>query len=399
MRYIIRVLSEVFWLLVAVAVVAGGWYGFQTLGANREVVEAQPVSVSVPLVQTESVRLLDGPIPISGAGFLRAERSLGIASEAGGRIVELHPAIEDRGYFNEGDVLFRLDDRQARASIAQIEANIESAEVQRGLLVTQVERGRTLRERGIIPQDQLDQLETSLLEIEASLRSQRANLDAQIIALENTVVKAPFNGRVLEKQTDLGAVIAQGTPVANIYSAVDMEVEVSLRNDEASLIPGLFTSPQSVAYITTEFAGRTYEWAARISHVDRQIDEQTRTIDVVLRLTDPEMGSAVDGDAPPIPALINAYVQTRIEVAGGDPTYMAASQAIRAGDTVWLATEGKLSSIPVEVKYRDSGTVYFTTAGLSPGNQIITSQLPAATDGMAVAVAEQSAMAKSNESN
>ncbi len=399
MRPLLRILSEALWLFVAIAVVAGGWYGFQLLGANREVVEAQPVTASVPLVQAENVRLLDGPIPIAGTGFLRAQKALDIAPEAGGRIVELHPAIDNRGNFAQGDVLFRLDDRQARASLAQIEANIESAEVQRKLIVTQLERSRTLRQRGIISQDQLDQVETSLLDIEASLRSQRANLDAQRVALDNTVVTAPFDGSVLEKHADLGAVIAQGAPVAQIYSAANMEVEVSLRNDEAALIPALFASPQAEAFVETDFAGHTYRWAARIGHVDRQVDTQTRTIDVVLSLLEPENGMPTTGSLPPLPALVNAYVHTVIEANVSEEVFIAQSQSVRAEDTIWIASDGKLISVDVDVKYRDGATVFFTAPELATDAKIITSQLASATDGMNIELAEQSAMATQGGNN
>ncbi|MEN0000792.1 MAG: HlyD family efflux transporter periplasmic adaptor subunit, partial [Pseudomonadota bacterium] len=210
---------------------------------------------------------------------------------------------------------------------------------------------------------------------------------------------APFDGRVLEKRADLGAVIAQGAPVAQIYSAADMEVEVSLRNDEAALIPDLFSNPQALAFVETDFAGVSYRWTAEIARVDRQIDAQTRTIDVVLRLADPENGQPIDGAGPPVPALVNAYVRTRIEASSTENLFIAQSEAVRAGDTIWIVDGTRLQSVDVNVLYRNGATVYFTAPDLAADARIITSQLATATDGMEIELAEQSAMVTTSESN
>ncbi|WP_299870553.1 efflux RND transporter periplasmic adaptor subunit [uncultured Hoeflea sp.] len=309
-----------------------------------------------------------------------------MAAQTGGRIVELHPAIDQRANFSRGDVLFRLDDRQAQASLAQLTANRESAVAQRGLVATQLERTRALRERGIVAQDQLDQLQTQMQEVEASVRSIAASVRAAEESLVDTVVTAPFDGRVQEKLAELGSVIGQGAPVARIYSSGEIEVEVSLREDEASLIPGLFTDPQASGVVEASFSDRRYRWEADIARVERQINDQTRTIDVTLALRNPDNGQPVGHVGEPIPALINTYATVELAAPQRQTTFVVPASSVRGGNRVWLVRDGALQIVDVDVVHREGPETYVIADGVVQGMMLITSQLASAIDGMPVDV-------------
>lgn len=386
-----RIAGEVFWLVVAVAIVAGGWMGFQALGNNSQVVQANPIEASVPAVQTAAIDVVEGGIPIQANGFIRAAKSLDIAAQTGGRIVELHPAIEQRSTFSQGDVLFRLDDRQARASLAQLTANLESAQAQRRLVTTRLDRTRSLHERDIVSQDQLDQLQSQMQEIDASVRSLEASVLAASESLADTIVTAPFDGRVQDKLAQLGAVIGQGTPVARIYSSGDIEVEVSLREDEASLIPGLFTDAQASGIVDAIFAQKRYRWQADIARVERQIDSHTRTIDVTLTLRNPENGQPVGHSSEAIPALVNGYATVELAAVQGETIFAVPTSSVRGENQIWLVEDGTLRIAEIEVVHRRGSQAYVSADGLSPDSVLITSQLASATDGMAVDVSTNTA--------
>ncbi|MEM1288148.1 MAG: efflux RND transporter periplasmic adaptor subunit [Pseudomonadota bacterium] len=387
MAFVWRAIKEVFWLAVAVAIIAGGFVGFQYLGANRTVVEAAPVERTIPSVETTRLARVERGVPIDASGFIAASRLLDIAAQTGGRITELHPAIDERGTFSEGDVLFRLDDRNAKASIAQITASIESTVAQLDLVTTQLERAQTLRDRGIIPQDQLDQSTTREQELQANLRNLEAGLEAAEIALANTVVTAPFDGRVLAKQAELGAVIAQGAPVAQIYSDSELEVTVNIREAEAALIADLFGDPKATAFIEKSFAGGVYRWDASIIRVERQIDPTTRTLAVTLGLEEPSDGKPIEGPGSAvIPALINAYVTVGIEAQPEVAVFALDGNAVRNDREVWIVKDDALHRQPVRLLHRAGGVAYLTAEGLDPDADIIASALSAPTDGMDVSV-------------
>ena len=122
-------LRELFWIVIAGAVIFGGIAGFKYLGENREVVKVEPVSRPITLVKTIDLNPINAPLPIRGEGFVQPFRIASLASQVGGQVVKLHPAITERGIFKIGDVLVRLDDSAERASLTQTIANIEATPV------------------------------------------------------------------------------------------------------------------------------------------------------------------------------------------------------------------------------------------------------------------------------
>ena len=385
MKMVLRIFGELVWLVVAIAIIGGGWFGYQYLGANKTVVEAKPIERPVPVVRVANAQPLETGIPISANGFITAARSLDIAAQASGRLTYVHPAIDERGTFKEGDVLFRLDDRQAKASVAQIAANIESARAQRRLTVIQLERAKDLRSKQVIAQDRLDQLETQMQEVDANLASLTANLQSAEVSLSNTVVTAPFDGRVLEKRAEIGAVLAQGAPVAQIYASDSFEVEIAIREDEAVLIADLFSNPSGKAYVESRFAGQTFRWDAVIARAERRIDAQTRTIDLTLALLDPDNGRSISGETAN-PALINAFVSTTILARPLDEVFVVQTAALRANNSIWIAQGEVLEIMPVRVLYQDEGIAYIAADTLTTDTPIISSPLAVATNGMAILV-------------
>ena len=151
-------LRELFWVVIAGAVIFGGIAGFRYLGENREVVEVEPVSRPITLVKTLDLNPINAPLPIRGEGFVQPFRLASLASQVGGQIIKLHPAITERGVFKMGDILVRLDDSAERASLTQTIANIEGTQARLDLNALLLERAEALRASGITSQASLDQL-------------------------------------------------------------------------------------------------------------------------------------------------------------------------------------------------------------------------------------------------
>lgn len=375
-----------FWLLVAVALVGAGLFGFRYLGEIKPEVVAQPVERPVVLVDTALPELFADPVPLRGEGFIQPFREVALATEASGRIVDIHPALVQRGRFTQGDVLIRLDDASATAALAQTDANIASTEARLDLVETQLARAQTLQSRGVIAQDQLDQLETQKTELNASLTALRAGRRSAEIALDRTEIRAPFDGAVLTSVAELGAVASPGQSLATLYSVDQLEVTVPVRQSEAALIPGLFDGAGGAANVEADFAGRTYQWDATIARVDNALDTRTRTLNVTLRLED-KPGTQVSGGAAASgapPALINAFARVIIDGLKDDSLYAIPSTAYRDGDTLWLYVDGELVVTEAERIHVDGERSFVRIADLPGGAEIVTSSLDTAFAGMKV---------------
>ncbi len=387
-----RLAGDAAWLLVAVAIVAGGVGGFQLLQALRDPVQAAPLDRVVPWVDAVQLVPHDGPVPIRGEGFVRPFRQIDLAAEISGRIVELHPAIESRGHFSRGDVLVRLDGREAFAELARAEGNMDTTQAKLDLNATQLARTETLLARGVVTEERLDQLVAEQAELQATLASLRAAREVAQIRLANTAILAPFDGAVLTQVADLGDVVSPGQALATIFTDTRLEVAVPVTEAEAALIPGLFDDGAAPAEVRARFADTEISWEAFVSRVEPALDMQTRTMTVTVSLADVDGGrmigpsTALASGTPP--ALVNAFVDVSIEGDRQPGLYAVPSASIREGDALWLAEEGVLRIVPGTVVHVDGDVSYVRLTGDPADARLVTSTLDAPVEGSPVRVAD-----------
>ncbi|MGV8952575.1 MAG: efflux RND transporter periplasmic adaptor subunit [Cypionkella sp.] len=388
LRIAFRALREIVWVVIAAAVIYGAFQGFQLLGDNRPIALAAPVERPVALVETAELSLNASPLPVRGEGFIRPYRSVALSAIAGGRVMELHPALIDRqGQFAAGDVLVRLDDRAERTSLDQITANITATQARLDLNQTQLERTQSLRDSGSASQGALDQLLSQNAELAATLEGFEAALVLGQIALDTKTVYAPFDGAVLTKLAEVGSVVGAGQSIAEIYTSGQLDVDIAVREADAALIPGLFQDAAAPAEVTISFAGRDISWDARVARFAPALDPQTRTLTVTVEIIDVNGGRADDRAAlasGASPALINAFAQ--VVVTGENPaqTYQIPSTALRNGNAVWVLDAGELAILPASLVHVDRDTSFVRIDAVPDGARLILTALSSPVAGMAL---------------
>ena len=383
-------LRELFWIVIAGVVIFGGIAGFKYLGENREVVEVKSVSRPITLVKTIDLNPINAPLPIRGEGFVQPFRIASLASQVGGQVVKLHPAITERGIFKMGDVLVRLDDSAERAILTQTIANIEGTQARLDLNALLLERTEALRASGTTSQASLDQVRSQKAELAASLNSLQASKKSAEVALNRKVVKAPFNGSVLSKSVEIGTVVNGGQSIAEIFTQDRMEINVPVREADAALIPGLFSGAAPIATVSIKFAGKTFLWAANVSRVAPNLDVRTRTLAVTVELNDiaaigTQRDETLASGAPP--AMINSFAKVVIQGIHPDDTFPIPSTALHAGKYLWLfapsdTNGGILRILETELIHVDGETSYVTIQTLPAKSRLITTALLTAQEGM-----------------
>ncbi|MEO0391301.1 MAG: efflux RND transporter periplasmic adaptor subunit [Pseudomonadota bacterium] len=382
-RFVGTALRELFWVAVAVAIIGGGYFGFTYLEDNQQVVEAEPVPRPDTLVETAPFTPHTDALPIRGDGFVEPFRTVAVSAPTGGRIVSLHPAITNRGSFAQGDILVEIDASAERAQIAQSRAAIAATEARLDLITTQLERAQSLRSSNTVAQSTVDDLVGQRNEIAANLEGQRAQLQSSEIALENKIVRAPFDGSVQTKVAEIGNVIAGGSPIAQIYTDDRMEVSIAIRETDAALIPGLFTNNPAPATVSIDFAGATKQWRGQVVRLDPALDPETRTLTATVALQD-RLDSETEFAAGAPPALINAFARVVIDGIQPESTYAIPSTALRAGSTLWVLRDEKLVFHPATRVHVDRETTYVRVTDLQEGDRLVLTTLAAPQEGEAL---------------
>jgi len=160
---------------------------------------------------------------VTANGYVVARTQASVSSKITGRLEFL--GVDEGDEVEAGQVIARLEAEDYAAALTQREADLATAraglaesEVERDQLVRDVARAKDLLARGLISDQETEQVEARLRSAEARVERFRATVAAAEAAvgvaranLENTRIRAPFSGTILRKDAEVGEVVA---PVA-----------------------------------------------------------------------------------------------------------------------------------------------------------------------------------------
>ena len=389
--------------LLAVGIVAGAVLLAVFLISLAPEPEQRELPSPLPFVTTAPVIAGSGSIPVLGAGTVRPSAEIDIAPQVGGRVVWVDPALRSGGRVEAGQTIFRIEEadyvnrlREAEAAVAARRVAMLEAEEEAAIARDEFERFAE-RQGG----SGLDAEATPLALREPQLAAARAALErdeARVadanLALSRTRVSAPFNGFVREESVDVGQFVNPGQSLGRLFAADEVEVVVPLADASATLIPGLWAlaagnGEQSVAArVIAQYGPTRYAWDGYVDRADASVDDETRTIDVIVRVSEPFSAGAPLGaaDAPNggPPLLVGKFVDVEIEGLAPERYFRIRRAALQPGDEVWtVSAGGAVTIVPVRALQRGDDEV-FVTGDLEEGQAVITGGIQFATDGLRV---------------
>jgi HlyD family secretion protein len=354
-------------IALVIAVVAGAvWY----------FTRAEPVAVVVAPVTAGRV---ETTVANTRAGSVAACRRSKLAPPLGGRIDKLTVREGDR--VKKGQLLIELwnDDLVARERVAAEQLQTARARQREAcaladIAVRAAARSRQLRAQGFVSEDAVDRAVseaeakqagcasagTQVQEAEARIRASKADT-------ARTVVRAPFDGIVAEVNGEVGEFLTPSPPGIPTLPAIDLIDDsclyVSAPIDEVDAaqlevgMPGRITLD---AYRGKHFTGKV----RRIAPYVLALEKQARTVEVEVEFDDP-------GDARHL--LVGYSADIEVVVAGRDDVLRVPTTAIQPGSRVLvLGAGGVLEERTVETGL--SNWEYTEVrAGLSRGEQVVTS--------------------------
>jgi RND family efflux transporter MFP subunit len=379
-------------LLVAI-IAAAAWIWLRPSAIAVHVAAAQALSLGTP---PGTVSILDA------SGYVVARREAAVASKITGKMVELN--IEEGDRVKAGQVIARLDDTNIRASLNAARAQFEFAKA--GLNETQVnlanaqrdyQRQQSLIKDHYVSQSALDNSRTTMDALTAQLATQRSNIEVaqrnvEVAErnLDDTIVRAPFDGVVIAKSAQMGEIVSPlsaggGFTRTGIGTIVDMDsLEVEVDVNEAYI--NRVQSKQPVDSVLNAYP----DWRIP-SHVIAIIPTADRSkatvrVRIALEVKDPrivpDMGVRV------------SFLEDRKPEASNEPPargVLVPARALRKeGDenVVFVLNDQKAQRRTVRLggAVGDSREV---TAGVSAGETVIVDAPAALKDRTAVTVAKQ----------
>jgi membrane fusion protein (multidrug efflux system) len=192
---------------------------------------------------------------VEAVGTVKANEAVDITAVAAGLVTRI--AFRDGGFVRPGDTIVELDPTQARAAL-------EEAEAARAQSRSDFERGTKLQTTHSLSESQLQQLASNL-------RRDEARADAAAGRLADTVIRAPFAGRLGLRRVSLGSLVSPGSMITTLDDTRSVKVDFAVPE---SAFPALRVD-LAVSGTTVAYPGRVFKGA--VASIDTRVDPVNRS--------------------------------------------------------------------------------------------------------------------------
>jgi membrane fusion protein (multidrug efflux system) len=278
-------------------------------------------------------------LEIEAIGNAVANESTEITSKTVNTVTAIH--FNEGQLVKKGTVLVEFDSIQARADLSAAEAALAESSAQ-------LKRSRELFSTHALSQSQLDTLV-------ATNKSNEAKVIAARAKVEDTIIRAPFTGRIGFRRVSVGSLVSPGTVISTL--------------DDTSVVKLDFSVPQAYMFavqpglkITAQIAGvANQSFPGRVATLDSRVDPVTRAIIVRAELPN-EKGILKPGMF--MTAKISAPASQALLVPEG------ALVPEQGKVFVFVVKNGIVSKREVTTGRRKPGVVQ-VTAGLDGGERVV----------------------------
>lgn len=221
---------------------------------DKKPVAVAPEKKAVASVKGRTAALTEREVPrfLRVTGQLIGRNDAVIAADAIGKVVEA--PVERGSAVKAGDVLVKLDDRQAKLGLAEAEAALEMAKARLQLAKNEQVRNEPLAQKRAIAEADFQKLRTDTTAREADLAASVARRDMAQKTLTDAVIRAPFAGVVAERMVEPGEYVKSDSQVARVVDLATLRLVLTVPETEV----GMLAAGKTVEFTTAAFSARTF---------------------------------------------------------------------------------------------------------------------------------------------
>jgi RND family efflux transporter MFP subunit len=366
-------------LKVLVVFVVIGAIGFAVLGIGSRLtatkqLEAQSEATAQTIVTIVTPERAPAKVPLQLPGETRAYTQAPIFAQTSGYMKKWYFDIGAK--VKGGDVLAELDTPEVDQQLNQSRANLKQAQAALDLSRATYDRNKELFQRHVIAGQDIDNATGDFQVKQATVAADEADVK-RLEALENfKLIRAPFDGIVTSRNTDVGALVNSGSGNALFTMAETDPLRIYVTVPE-SFSHAVHEGTQADLSFN-EFPNRHFP--ATVVRTAGAIDPTTRTL-----LTELQVPNTT-GELFP-----GAYAQVRLQTESVDRAWLVPANVLlfrEEGASVGIVKpDGKVEIRPIKIG-RDLGSKLEVVDGLAGADRVIVNPSDSLASGMVVQLAQ-----------
>ncbi len=331
-------------------------------------------------------------------GEVRAKTDIELVTQVTGKVTSVSNKFIEGGEFKAGETLLQIDDADYLVALKSAQASVASAQVDVDIeLATSATNKREWRELQGKPIEEANPLRLNKPQIDranARLDAANAELAAARLNYNRTKISAPFDGRIMSKEAELGQFMSRGSSIGRVFATQTMEVRLPMTDvqiSELGLTLGYSARSSETeglpATVSMLFGSEQRVWQGFVKSVDASVDSTTRLLFATVAVDKPfeqQNGQTV----PLVPGLF-------VDVQLSSPNKLSGLEvprtALRNGNQVYVYDNDQLRLKTVKTVYTSREMVMLSKDGeseLELGDRVITSPVPGAYEGMPIKLPE-----------
>ena len=354
---------------------------------NKRVAKEEMKQRIIPVVEVVEVTAADYAVKIFTQGVVESARETRLAAEVGGRVMEISPSFKRGGVVKKSERLLQIDPADYRSALAAAEVRRAEAELALELEKARVEQAQLDWAKlgsGSKPLNPLVLREPYLAAAEASAASAVEAAAKARRDVERTEILAPFDASLRSSNAEVGAVVAAGTLVAELYASGDLEVRLPLSLEDFGFLARAADGKVTGEIVLKGKIGADeYTWKAEMARVDPEISRETLSAHIAVKVL-PTEGSIFP--LPPVGLFVNA------EIAGktlGDIKEIPRRALTEGNRAIVVMAGNKIAfrdlTIPRLTRY-----TALVSGGLETSDRVVLTRLSAPIAGMEVEIEKDS---------
>ncbi len=239
--------------------------------------------------ETMTIVKSDVTLPLKFSASLKGTEDVTIKPQVSGQLTEV--CIIEGQQVRKGDVLFRIDSRDAQLELEAAEANLLACKAQESSALLEYESNKNLYEKGIVSKYMLDNAENTYNRQKASVAQAKASADRARVNLGYCTITSPVDGVIGSLPLSAGDQVSPSTYLTMVSGNAKMYAEFSVSEAEMSRNEGgnddlTLENFPDVTFLFKN--GNEYNRKGRITSVTGTVDKATGSISCKATFPNPD---------------------------------------------------------------------------------------------------------------